>query len=110
MRRGRPGLVGMAARTAVVVGTAGAVSGHQQNKQAAKQQGAADAQQEAYDAGAAAAQQQAQQQAMQMAPPPPAAPAADPMVAKLEELADLNKRGILSDEEFAAAKAKALGL
>ena len=43
-RRGRPGLVGTMARTAVVAGTATAVVGHSQNKQAAKQ---ADAQQDA---------------------------------------------------------------
>jgi len=108
MRRGRPGLVGMAARTAVVVGTAGAVSNHQQNKQMEKQQGAADAQQQAYDAGVAAAQQQA---AMQPAPvAAPAAPAEDPTTAKLEQLAALHSQGILTDEEFASAKAKALGL
>jgi len=40
----------------------------------------------------------------------PAAPAADPTSAKVEQLADLHTQGVLSDEEFAAAKAKALGL
>ncbi len=110
MRRGRPGLVGMAARTAVVVGTAGAVNNHQQNKQMAKQQGAADAQQQAYDAGVAAAQQQAMQPAPVAAPAAPAAPAEDPTMTKLKELADLNRQGILTDEEFAASKAKLLGL
>ena len=39
----------------------------------------------------------------------PAAPA-DDTSAKLEELADLHAKGVLSDEEFAAAKAKALGI
>ena len=39
----------------------------------------------------------------------PAAPADDPS-AKLQELADLHAKGVLSDEEFAAAKAKALGI
>ena len=46
------------------------------------------------------------------APAPVAAPAApaDDTSAKLEELADLHAKGVLSDEEFAAAKAKALGI
>ena len=41
--------------------------------------------------------------------PAPAAPA-DDTSAKLQELADLHAKGVLSDEEFAAAKAKALGI
>jgi len=103
-RMGRPGLVGMAARTAVVAGTAGAVSHHQQQKYAAKDQAAYD-------------QQMAQQQA---AAPPPAAPAPaaapaaasaeDPTIAKIKELGDLHTQGLLSDEEFAAAKQKLLGI
>jgi hypothetical protein len=42
----------------------------------------------------------------------PAAPAAsgDDSIAKVQELAALHAQGILSDEEFAAAKAKALGI
>ena len=46
------------------------------------------------------------------APAAPAAPAAaaDDTSAKLQELADLHAKGVLSDEEFAAAKAKALGI
>lgn len=85
------GLMRMAARTAVVAGTATAVSGrvaHRQNEKYAQQ----------------AAEQQA------AAAPAPAAPAADDTTAKLQELANLHAQGILSDEEFAAAKAKALGI
>ena len=46
------------------------------------------------------------------APVPAAAPAApaDDTSAKLQELADLHAKGVLSDEEFAAAKGKALGI
>ena len=46
------------------------------------------------------------------APAPAAAAAApaDDTSAKLQELADLHAKGVLSDEEFAAAKAKALGI
>ena len=92
------GLMRMAARTAVVAGTATAVSGRVAHKQAVK-----------YD-------QQAQEQAAQQqaaAPPPPAAPAApavDPQMEQLQNLANLHNQGVLSDEEFAAAKAKALGI
>ena len=53
------------------------------------------------------AQLQAQQAA---APAAPAAPAEDPMMAQLQKLSALHSAGILSDEEFAAAKAKALGI
>lgn len=111
-RMGRPGLVGMAARTAVVAGTATAVSGsvarHQQQKdqeQYEQQQYEAAQQQAAMNA--AAQQAVAQQQA--------AAPAAAPagggtdVVAELQKLAALKQQGILSDDEFAAAKAKLLG-
>src|SRR6185369_11666404 len=99
MRRvGRPGLVGTMARTAVVAGTATAVVGGMSRHQAGKQQQAADA----------AAYQQAQQQAAAQAaaapPPAPAAPAND-LTSQLQQLATLKEQGILSDEEFAAAKA-----
>jgi Short C-terminal domain len=84
------GLLRMAARTAVVAGTATAVSGRVQRRQAAR-----------YD------QQDADQ--YQQQPPPPAEPA-DDGTAKLQELAQLHAQGVLTDEEFAAAKAKALGI
>ena len=90
------GLMRMAARTAVVAGTATAVSGrvaHRQNEKYAAQE------QEQY----------AQQQAAMAAAAPAAAPV-DDTTAKLQELANLHAQGILSDEEFAAAKAKALGI
>jgi hypothetical protein len=98
------GLLRMATRTAVVAGTATAVSGrvaHRQSEkfaaQAAQQQAAAAPPQPAY------------------APPAPAyaAPAPAPVdsgTAKLQELAQLHMQGILTDEEFASAKAKVLGI
>jgi hypothetical protein len=44
------------------------------------------------------------------APPPAAAPAAGPsMIDQLNQLADLHKQGMLTDEEFSAAKAKLIG-
>jgi hypothetical protein len=61
--------------------------------------------------GAIAGQNQAMQ-AEQQAPPPPPAPAApvDPTVEKISQLAQLHASGALTDEEFAAAKAQALGI
>lgn len=109
-RMGRPGLVGMAARTAVVAGTATAVSGSVQRHQQEKAQGQYEqqqyeAQQQQAQMDAAAQQAVAQQQAAA-----PAAPAAGvDIVAELQKLAGLHQQGILSDEEFAAAKAKLLG-
>ena len=103
-----PGLIRGVARTAAVVGTAGAVSHHQQKKWAAKDQQAAQAQD--YQ------QQQYAPPPQQYAPPPqeyaaPAPqPAVDPTVEKINQLAALHAQGILSDEEFASAKAKALGI
>jgi hypothetical protein len=70
-------------------------------KQAAGQE---QAQQAAYDQGAAAAQQQA------AAAPAPAAPAEDDAMAEITKLAQMHTAGILTDEEFAAAKAKILGI
>lgn len=96
----------MAAGTAVIAGTAGAVRHHQEQRyanQAAEQQAE---QQAIYDQGVAAAQAQAAQQAPYQ--PPPAAPAVD-LTAELQKLASLKQAGILTDEEFAAAKAKLLG-
>jgi hypothetical protein len=117
MRRvGRPGLVGTMARTAVVAGTATAVSGgmvrHAQKKEMAAQQDEYNQQQmmqQQIDQAAAAAVA-AQQAAAPAAPAPAPAPAAaeDPTITKLKELAQLNQAGILSDEEFSAAKAKLL--
>jgi hypothetical protein len=114
-RRGRPGLIGMAARTAVVAGTATAVSGsvqrHQQEKaqgQYEQQQYEAAQQQAQIDAAAQAAAAQYAQPAA--APPAPAAPeGGTDIVAELTKLASLKDAGILSEEEFAAAKAKLLG-
>jgi membrane protease subunit (stomatin/prohibitin family) len=86
------GLLRMAARTAVVAGTATAVSGRVQRRQAARWDQQDQAQYE----------QQAQQ-----APPPPAE---DDATAQLQNLAQLHSQGVLTAEEFAAAKAKILGI
>ncbi|HWM15643.1 MAG TPA: SHOCT domain-containing protein [Microbacterium sp.] len=111
-RMGRPGLIGLAARTAVVAGTATAVSGGMQRKQQEKAQGQAE--QQAYEASQqqaqidAAAQAAAAQYARPAAPAAPAGGGTD-LVAELQKLASLKEAGILSDDEFAAAKAKLLG-
>lgn len=98
-----PGLVRGMARTAAVVGTAtatrGAVNRRQANKNAA-----------AYSE--AMAQQAPPPQ--QAAPPeeyydePPAQE--DDTITQLERLGALHAQGILTDEEFAAQKAKILGI
>jgi hypothetical protein len=102
------------ARTAVVVGTASAVAGgvqhHQQQKYAAQDaQAQADAQQQA---DAAAYQEQlAAQQAQQAAAATAAAaaPAGTPdLTAQIMQLSQLKDQGVLTDEEFASAKAKLL--
>ena len=103
-----PGLLRGVARTAVVAGTASAVSGRVQRRQAEKF-AERDAQ--------IVAQQDAayQQQVAAQAPVPPqpvAAPAPAPatdVVAQLQGLAELKDRGILTEEEFAAQKSKILG-
>ena len=119
-RMGRPGLVGMAARTAVVAGTATAVSGSVQRHQADKQQSQYEqqqyeAQQQQAQMNAAAQQAVAQQQAamgvgaQQAAAAPAAASGGNDLVAELQKLGALKEQGILTDDEFAAAKAKLLG-
>ncbi len=93
-RMGRPGLVGTMARTAVVVGTASAVSGGTRNRQEEKQE---------------AKQQQAAAAAPAAAVPAPE-PAVDDPMEKVKQLGELHAQGLLTDEEFSAAKAKALGI
>jgi hypothetical protein len=98
------------ARTAVVAGTATAVSGgvsrHQQAR-AEEAQSQAYQQQQQQAAMQAAAQQAAQQQAAAQAAAP--ATAAD-ITSRLKDLADLKTAGAITDEEFTAAKAKLLGM
>jgi hypothetical protein len=55
--------------------------------------------------------QQPPPQYQQPPPPPPAAPpaASSPMIDQLNQLAELHQRGVLTDDEFAAAKAKLFG-
>ena len=92
------GLIRGMARTAVVAGTATAVSNRVSRRQAGRWQ------QQEYE-------QKAQYAA---APPPPSVPAAPAggsrMTAELERLASLRNQGVLTDEEFASAKAKLLGI
>ena len=113
-RVGRRPLARTMARTAVVAGTATAVVGGMSRHQQGKDQQAAEAQayeQQQQDAAMqAAAQQAVAAQQAAAPPPPPAAPAAPDSVAELERLAQLKAQGVLSDEEFTAAKAKLLGL
>lgn len=103
-RMGRPGLLGTVARTAVITGTARATS-NAMNRRAANK----DAEQQARIDEAAQQQYAEQQAAQQQAPPPPPpASAGGDLVSRLQELARLKDAGVLTDEEFAAAKAKLL--
>ena len=91
------GLIGGMARTAVVAGTATAVSNRVSRRQANRW----------------AAQEQPQQQEpppQQYAPPPPPAPAAEApdMLDQLQKLGELRTAGVLTEAEFAAQKAKIL--
>ncbi|HWV78781.1 MAG TPA: SHOCT domain-containing protein [Isoptericola sp.] len=116
-RMGRPGLIGTMARTAVITGTANATSramnrraaSREQQQYEAQQYQAQQAQEQAYAQQQAYTQQQAQLQAQQQAQVAPAAPAGDDLIEKLKQLGDLKAAGVLSDAEFAAAKAKLLG-
>jgi hypothetical protein len=109
-----PGLLGGIARTAVIAGTATAVSNRVSRRQLnrwSRQEDEQYAQQQQY-------QQPPQQQYYQQPPPqqyyqqpPPPPPPAPPRdtVTQLKELAELKSQGILTDVEFQAQKAKILG-
>jgi hypothetical protein len=90
-----PGLLRGVARTAVIAGTATSVSNRVSRRQAERWN-----QQEA-----------AQAPPPEQAPPPPAAaaPAGESTIDQLKELGELKSQGILTEEEFAAQKAKLLG-
>ena len=91
------GLLRMAARTAVVAGTATAVSGRVARRQAAR-----------YGEPSPYAPEQYAPEPQQYAPQAPAEE--DDATAQLQKLAALHTQGVLTDEEFGAAKAKILGL
>ena len=93
-----PGLLRGVARTAVVAGTATAVSNRVSRRQAMRWGQDPYAQQS--DA--------APPESYAPAPAAPAPPARDP-IADLKELAALKEQGVLTDAEFAAQKAKILG-
>jgi Short C-terminal domain len=94
-----PGLLRGVARTAVVAGTATAVSNRVSRRQAERwqQQGTYPYNQSAYE-----------EPPPQYAPPPEPAPQPD-MVQQLKDLAALKEQGVLTEEEFAAEKARILG-
>jgi hypothetical protein len=105
-----PGLIRGVARTAVVAGTATAVSNRVSRRQAGRW---ANQEQQQYE------QQMAQQQqyapppppayAPPPPPPPPPAPDMNDKIAQLQQLGQLHEQGILTDEEFYAQKTRILG-
>lgn len=100
-----PGLLRGVARTAVIAGTATAVSGRVQRRQAEHFAGR--------DANIYAEREQAYAQQQPAAPaappPPPAASTESDTIQQLKELGELKSQGILTDDEFDAQKAKILG-
>ena len=98
-----PGLLRGVARVAVASGTATAVSNRVSRRQANKW---ADQGDSYYPQSRMAPPPQQQPQ---MAPPPPPAPVAqESTLDQLKDLAELKQQGILTEEEFAAQKAKIL--
>lgn len=91
-----PGLLRGVARTAVIAGTASAVGGRVRHRQESRW-----------------AEQEEPQQAQQAPPPQQGAAAPAPvgetsMIDQLKQLGELKEKGILTEEEFAAQKAKLL--
>jgi hypothetical protein len=101
------GLIGGIARTAVVAGTATAVSNRVSRRQGNRW---AEKDQQAQDSADAEAYRQQQYDQQQGYPPQQAAaPSQDDMIAQLQKLGELKSAGVLTEEEFAAQKAKILG-
>ena len=109
-----PGLIRAVGRTAVVAGTATAVSNRVSRRQAGRwseqeqqqyeqQQQAPPPQQPAYEQAPPPPQQ-----VMVVQAPPPAEPGMDAKLAQLQQLGELKAQGILSDAEFEAQKQKIL--
>ncbi|MFE0253960.1 SHOCT domain-containing protein [Streptomyces sp. NPDC059010] len=88
-----PGLLRGAARTAVVAGTATAVSNRVSRRQA----------------GRWAQQDYEQQQAAQPAPPTGSSDDMGDKIAQLKQLGELKAQGVLTDEEFEEQKRRLLG-
>ena len=100
-----PGLMRGMARTAAVVGTATATRNAVNRRQADK-----NAQAYAQAESAAAAQYAPPPQVVYAAPPPAAPPAQEEdVITQLERLGALKAQGLITEEEFAAQKAKLLG-
>lgn len=95
------GLLRGVARTAVIAGTATAVSNGVSRRQYNRWEEKAQAEQ--------AQQMQAAPQQAVAQPAPQAAPSMEDNIEQLKQLAELHSQGILTDEEFAAQKAKLLG-
>lgn len=103
------GLIGGVARTAVVAGTATAVSNNVSRRQANRWARRGQTQ-PGYLAPAQPAYEEPPAYQPAPYPPPQPAPATEDLTAKLDRITVMKERGQLTDEEFAAAKAKLLGL
>ncbi len=94
-------------RAAVVGGGAYAAGKHVARRQEEQSQG--EATQDARISDLEQEQQQQQQPEEAPSQTPAAAPASSPMIDQLNQLAALHQQGVLTDEEFTAAKAKIFG-
>jgi hypothetical protein len=101
-----PGLLRGVARTAVIAGTATAVSNRVSRRQANRWAGQ---EQQADEAQAYEQQQAYAQQPAYGAPAPAPADDMDTKIAQLKDLGELKAQGVLSEEEFAAQKQRILG-
>jgi hypothetical protein len=113
-RAGRPGLIGTAARTAVIAGTATAVSGKVAASQAAASQSQAGPAPAPPPAPPPAAAPPAPPPPAAAPPPPSPASAPAPVITdevfdQLKMLGELRDAGILTEDEFAAKKALLIG-
>jgi imidazolonepropionase-like amidohydrolase len=99
-RMGRPGLFGTMARTAMIAGTATAVANRVTQAQVAGAQQRAAAEQARVDGAV---------QAAPVASAPASTGLSDESIARLQKLAELQKAGVLTPEEFATQKARILG-
>ncbi|HET8981515.1 MAG TPA: SHOCT domain-containing protein [Pedococcus sp.] len=100
-----PGLLRGVARTAVIAGTASAVSGRVQRRQAAK---FADRDAETAATRERAYEQASGQEAQPAAPAAPQAASSGDMLEQLKTLGELKAQGVLTEEEFAQQKARIL--
>lgn len=107
-RGGRPGLMGTMARTAVVAGTATAVSGNVRRRQAGRDQATEPEPPQQEEAPLPDSSQNGQSAGVM--PEPAGESRGDDLSSQIERLSTLKTAGVISEVEFTAAKARLLGI